>query len=64
VPNLAREIVRGNHRTRDPRINLKGILVGNAWTDPAIDNEGAPPAHLAARSFCARAGRCLCACGT
>ncbi|KAF6252042.1 peptidase S10, serine carboxypeptidase [Scenedesmus sp. NREL 46B-D3] len=22
-------------------INLKGFLVGNAWTDPAIDNEGA-----------------------
>lgn len=23
-----------------PAINLQGFLVGNAWTDPAIDNEG------------------------
>jgi len=25
----------------DARINLKGFLVGNAWTDPQIDNMGA-----------------------
>lgn len=46
VPGLAREIVRGNARARRrgdhaSMINLKGALVGNAWTDPEIDNEGA-----------------------
>ncbi|GAX79633.1 hypothetical protein CEUSTIGMA_g7074.t1 [Chlamydomonas eustigma] len=43
VPNLAREIVRGNRGARSPRetLNLKGILVGNPLTDTAVDNMGA-----------------------
>lgn len=42
VPNLARDIVRGNaaHGPSE-QLNLKGFLVGNPWTDTAIDNLGA-----------------------
>lgn len=40
MPNLALEVVRGNERAAEPSINLKGFLVGNAWTDPDIDNLG------------------------
>jgi serine carboxypeptidase-like clade 2 len=40
VPNLALEIVRGNKEGDEPPINLGGFLVGNAWTDPEIDNMG------------------------
>ncbi|GBF89345.1 serine carboxypeptidase-like [Raphidocelis subcapitata] len=40
VPHLALEVVRGNARGREPRINLKGFLVGNAWTDAETDNKG------------------------
>ncbi len=44
VPNLALAIHEGNKQARlhnDPEINLKGMLIGNAWTDAAIDNRGA-----------------------
>lgn len=43
VPNLALEIVRANarHGPGDSYLNLKGFLVGNPWTDAAIDNRGA-----------------------
>ncbi|GIM06742.1 hypothetical protein Vretimale_10995, partial [Volvox reticuliferus] len=44
VPNLALAIVEGNKAaaaTDEPKINLKGFLVGNPWTDTAIDNMGA-----------------------
>ncbi|PNW79430.1 hypothetical protein CHLRE_09g414800v5 [Chlamydomonas reinhardtii] len=44
VPNLAADIVDGNKAaaaTGEPRINLQGFLVGNPWTDAAIDNLGA-----------------------
>ncbi len=43
MPNLAREIVRGNRGAIEPseRLNLKGILVGNPLTDTATDNLGA-----------------------
>ncbi|GLI60132.1 hypothetical protein VaNZ11_002203 [Volvox africanus] len=44
VPNLALAIVEGNKAaaaTEEPKINLKGFLVGNPWTDAAIDNMGA-----------------------
>jgi len=41
VPNLAEAIVKGNKAGRRPALNLKGFIVGNAWTDPAIDNLGA-----------------------
>ncbi|KAG2431440.1 hypothetical protein HXX76_009455 [Chlamydomonas incerta] len=44
VPNLAAAIVDGNKAaaaTGQPRINLQGFLVGNPWTDAAIDNLGA-----------------------
>lgn len=44
VPNLALQVLEGNkkaeHGARDS-INLQGFLVGNAWTDPGYDNEGA-----------------------
>lgn len=41
VPNLALAIVKGNAQTNDFRIPLAGFLVGNPWTDAAIDNLGA-----------------------
>lgn len=42
VPNLAREIVRGNKRdSAEQPINLQGFLVGNALTMPATDSKGA-----------------------
>eukprot|EP00798_Chlamydomonas_sp_ICE-L_P022175 gene22175-29238_t len=43
IPNLALEIVKGNEAGQgdeDEMINLKGFLVGNAWTDATIDNKG------------------------
>ena len=39
VPSLAAAIVEGN--AGPEWINLKGFLVGNAWTAPKLDNEGA-----------------------
>lgn len=41
VPTLALEILRGNEGADAPPINLKGLLVGNAWTDAQLDNHGA-----------------------
>eukprot|EP00955_Chlamydomonas_euryale_P105286 365629-Chlamydomonas_euryale.AAC.8 len=43
VPGLALEIVRANAKAADRNgvLDLQGFLVGNAWTDTAIDNEGA-----------------------
>ncbi|GAQ88391.1 serine carboxypeptidase [Klebsormidium nitens] len=43
VPQLADTIVRNNREkvADGPIINLKGFLVGNAWTDAGIDNYGA-----------------------
>ncbi|EFJ47842.1 hypothetical protein VOLCADRAFT_74841 [Volvox carteri f. nagariensis] len=44
VPNLALAIVEGNKvaaASGEPKINLQGFLVGNPWTDAAIDNMGA-----------------------
>ncbi|KAG8072734.1 hypothetical protein GUJ93_ZPchr0006g44621 [Zizania palustris] len=40
VPQLARKIVEFNKASRNPFINLKGILVGNAVTDNYYDNIG------------------------
>lgn len=47
VPNLASALLdaqsEGTAPLLDdgtPAINLRGFLVGNAWTDPAIDNAG------------------------
>lgn len=40
VPQLAIQILEYNdHHTSQDQIHLKGLLVGNAWTDPSIDNE-------------------------
>ncbi|XP_035687682.1 putative serine carboxypeptidase-like 23 [Branchiostoma floridae] len=40
VPNLASHIV--DYNTEKPgSINLAGFMVGNAWTDPPLDNAGA-----------------------
>ena len=50
VPNLAWEIVQGNRQDDESPINLQGFLVGNAWTDPDIDNEGAVDFWYAAYS--------------
>ncbi|KXZ45430.1 hypothetical protein GPECTOR_55g336 [Gonium pectorale] len=43
VPNLAWAIVEGNRAAAagEPKVNLQGFLVGNPWTDAAIDNLGA-----------------------
>jgi Serine carboxypeptidase len=47
VPNLASALLNAQKKGTAPlladgapAINLQGFLVGNAWTDPAIDNEG------------------------
>jgi serine carboxypeptidase-like clade 2 len=42
VPNLALAILEANAAGGAPRINLKGFQVGNAWTEPPLDNAGAP----------------------
>ncbi|CDY69856.1 BnaAnng31760D, partial [Brassica napus] len=42
VPQLAREIMHYNKRSKNP-INLKGIMVGNAVTDNHYDNLGTVP---------------------
>ncbi|DBA70172.1 TPA: hypothetical protein ACH3X2_012218 [Trebouxia sp. C0005] len=44
VPNLALQVLEGNKKAAkgsSNSINLQGFLVGNAWTDPGFDNEGA-----------------------
>ncbi len=44
VPTLAAAILDGNTGAvagGDGYLNLKGVLIGNAWTDAAIDNLGA-----------------------
>jgi len=38
VPNLAKTIIEQNAIGINPRINLVGFQVGNAWTDAAVDN--------------------------
>ncbi|KAF5835085.1 Alpha/Beta hydrolase protein [Dunaliella salina] len=45
VPNLAWTVVQGNQEAggkgQPGYLNLMGIMVGNPWTDPAVDNKGA-----------------------
>lgn len=41
VPWLARAIIEWNDQSPANPINLKGFMVGNAWTDPLYDNRGA-----------------------
>eukprot|EP01120_Amphizonella_sp_Union-15-10_P000177 TRINITY_DN10214_c0_g1_i1.p1 TRINITY_DN10214_c0_g1~~TRINITY_DN10214_c0_g1_i1.p1 ORF type:complete len:464 (-),score=75.41 TRINITY_DN10214_c0_g1_i1:73-1464(-) len=41
VPELARTIIEKNAKNNQPLINLKGFMVGNAWTYMPIDNLGA-----------------------
>jgi serine carboxypeptidase-like clade 2 len=42
VPQLADAVLRGNREDAEERaINLRGFLVGNALTDPALDSPGA-----------------------
>jgi serine carboxypeptidase-like clade 2 len=41
VPNIAAAIVAANLAKTGPAINLKGFLVGNAWTNAFFDNTGA-----------------------
>ncbi|KAL3160668.1 hypothetical protein ABBQ32_010584 [Trebouxia sp. C0010 RCD-2024] len=44
VPNLALQVLEGNKKAEQndsESINLKGFLIGNAWTDAGFDNEGA-----------------------
>jgi len=42
VPQLAYAILEGNKAGKS-NINLKGILVGNPWTDSVIDTNSIPP---------------------
>jgi len=41
VPTEAAAIVRGNAAGINPKLNLQGFLVGNAWTVAELDNTGA-----------------------
>lgn len=41
VPQLADTILEGNKVGSNKKINLQGMLVGNAWTDANVDNFGA-----------------------
>jgi serine carboxypeptidase-like clade 2 len=41
VPWLARAVIQWNDQSPANSINLKGFMVGNAWTDPLYDNRGA-----------------------
>jgi serine carboxypeptidase-like clade 2 len=41
VPWLARAVLEWNSMSPANPINLKGFMVGNAWTDPFYDNRGA-----------------------
>jgi len=41
VPSFAKAIVDGNAAGGSPQLNIKGFLVGNAWTVAALDNTGA-----------------------
>jgi serine carboxypeptidase-like clade 2 len=41
VPQLANRILQGNAEGKAMKINLEGIMVGNAWTYSVFDNRGA-----------------------
>lgn len=41
MPSFAKAIVDGNAAGGSPQLNIKGFLVGNAWTVAALDNTGA-----------------------
>jgi hypothetical protein len=41
VPELAKRILDGNSEGKNPKINIEGIMAGNAWTYMPIDNFGA-----------------------
>ena len=41
VPSFAKAIVDGNAAGGNPKLNIQGFLVGNAWTVAALDNTGA-----------------------
>jgi len=41
VPQLALRIVNGNKQNPNKKINLRGIMAGNAWTYMPYENEGA-----------------------
>jgi serine carboxypeptidase-like clade 2 len=40
VPMAVAAIVQGNAAGGNPKLNIKGFQVGNAWTDAGIDNTG------------------------
>jgi serine carboxypeptidase-like clade 2 len=41
IPLLADAIQRHNRRSPGGPINLRGFLIGNAWTDAATENKAA-----------------------
>ena len=41
MPSFAKAIVDGNAAGGNPQLNIKGFLVGNAWTVANLDNTGA-----------------------
>jgi carboxypeptidase C (cathepsin A) len=54
VPNAAARIIRGNEQKQGIHINLKGFMVGNAWTDSTIDNRGAVDYWFQHGTYCHR----------
>ncbi len=41
IPSEAAAVVRGNLAGNNPKLNLQGFFVGNAWTVAEVDNTGA-----------------------
>lgn len=51
VPQLTWTIIKNNNNGVQPILNLKGMLVGNPWTDDNLDGN-AVPAFIYSHALC------------